>query len=95
MQSTSFGQNLGTLKKFSLEMSPLARGEYMDCPACHKYRGSPQDVANHIMGVFDPSHTDWLEAQGLSPLDLVGVRSKGNYKPLIELLNRIDSSKSG
>ena len=42
---------------------------YIKCPCCDKYRGTPKDVANHIKGVFDEIHTEWLETQGLTQLN--------------------------
>ncbi len=59
---------------------------FMECPSCHKYRGRPQNVALHIMGVFDPAHIEWLTAQGFNPPELVKT---GDYTTLIDYLTKI------
>lgn len=61
-------------------------GIFIKCPACGNYQGIPKDVANHIRGVFDPMHTEWLEAAGFNPVKLVQA---GNWLPVIERLAQI------
>jgi hypothetical protein len=43
------------------------------CPVCGKQAktGSSIDCARHMFGIGDKSHRDWVEAQGLSFIDLM------------------------
>jgi hypothetical protein len=62
----------------------------MECPICHRHRGLPRDVANHIRMAWDANHTAWLERQGFKPLELI---STGNWFPVIQYLEKMATNK--
>jgi hypothetical protein len=91
--------NMGYAKKESQQLpmgftSSDIGGVYVECPSCHRYKEIPRNVARHIMAVFDEPHTEWLEAQGFNPLELVGIGGKGDYKPLIEYLEKMHKAEA-
>jgi hypothetical protein len=47
--------------------------EPVKCPVCGKQAktGSAIDCARHMFGTGDKPHRDWVEAQGLSFIDLM------------------------
>jgi len=61
------------------------------CPvkSCGKLAISATNLARHMSIKFDSEHTDWMERNGIAPLEVVGVEKKGNMRPLIELLERV------
>ena len=66
----------------------------MRCPACGEYSSDDtMKVARHMMGKFDKTHTDWMQAHKVNPLELLGVNKKGDYKLLAEILDRIEQER--
>jgi hypothetical protein len=46
------------------------------CPACIKYGVTSLDLARHMMGRGDKVHRDWINSQGLSYAELLGMQMR-------------------
>lgn len=62
------------------------------CPVCKKVKKSGVDCARHMFGTGDKPHKTWVDAQGLSFVDLLldQAMSKGNksYETLGEVIEK-------
>jgi hypothetical protein len=62
------------------------------CPVCKKVKKSGVDCARHMFGTGDKPHKTWVDAQGLSFVDLLldQAVSKGNksYETLGEVIEK-------
>ena len=63
----------------------LGAAQMMECPVCRRTFDNSMNVARHMMTMFDESHIEWIEANGLNAAELVKV---GNYKALADLLEK-------
>jgi len=46
------------------------------CPACIKVGNTSLDLARHMMGRGDKVHRDWINSQGLSYAELLGLQMR-------------------
>ncbi len=62
------------------------------CPVCEKIWPDTMELARHVFGVGDQAHKDWVNAQGVSFIELLLVQTMepGNkgYKTLAGILER-------
>jgi hypothetical protein len=69
------------------------------CPVCGKKAktGSAIDCARHMFGTGDKPHKDWVNAQGLSFIDLLieQATTPGNksYQVLAEVIEKATAKK--
>ena len=70
----------------------------IDCPVCGKRAktGSAVDCARHVFGTGDRLHRAWVEAQGLSFIDLLieQATTPGNRSYLV-LAEVIEKAQAG
>ena len=67
----------------------------MRCFLCGKSVTNITNLTRHFMRATDQEHINWIELQGLSYLELLGVGEKGNWKPLTDKLKEaIDKGES-
>jgi hypothetical protein len=62
------------------------------CPACIKVGNTSLDLARHMMGRGDKIHRDWINSQGLSYAELLGLQMRSfggeGFHKLAELLEK-------
>jgi len=70
------------------------------CPVCIKVSNTSLDLARHMMGRGDKPHRDWINKQGLSYAELLGMQMRSfggeGYHKLSELLektSKVDESQ--
>ena len=69
------------------------------CPVCKKVKKNPVDCARHMFGTGDKPHRQWVDAQGLSFIDLMieQATTPGNksYQLLADIIEKDAEKRQG